>query len=335
MQIDKEKLLKVLETVKPGLGKNEIIEQSKCFVFVDGFVITYNDEISVRAEIPGMELTGAVIADELYSFLSKVKVEEMQLEITEKEIQIKAGRAKAWLTLQADISLPVDEVGEIKKWKKIPDDFIKGLQFALGAVGRDMSKPILTCVNIKKEQLNSSDNYRIAHYQLASEMPVKEFNLPASACREVIKFKSSSIAEGTGWIHFKNESGAIMSCRVFDDQYPDASKYLAASGDTIEFPNEMNAILERAEVFAKRDSCMDEFIDIYLSEKKLEVKSNSEMGGFEESKRVVFAGEPIHIQVTPHLLRDILKTTNTATKDGSKLLFEGENFKYLILLRNV
>ena len=48
MKINRKDLIKVLKKVQPGLASQEIIEQSGAFVFTDGRVFTYNDEIAVR-----------------------------------------------------------------------------------------------------------------------------------------------------------------------------------------------------------------------------------------------------------------------------------------------
>ena len=44
--INRELFLEQLESVQPGLSTREIIEQSSCYVFRGGEVITFNDEIA-------------------------------------------------------------------------------------------------------------------------------------------------------------------------------------------------------------------------------------------------------------------------------------------------
>jgi len=77
MNIQKEQLKKALETVKPGLAGKEIIEQSTSFAFMGDRVVTYNDEISISHPVEGLNLTGAIRAEELYQLLSKLKREEI------------------------------------------------------------------------------------------------------------------------------------------------------------------------------------------------------------------------------------------------------------------
>ena len=70
-------LLKALEIVKPGLASKEIIQQTTSFAFIEGRVVTFNDEISISHPVPDLDIQGAVQADELYKFLKKTKADEI------------------------------------------------------------------------------------------------------------------------------------------------------------------------------------------------------------------------------------------------------------------
>ena len=189
MKINKKELIKALTTVKPGLASKEMIEQSTSFCFLDNTVVTYNDEISISCPVPGIELKGAVNAVELYAFVNKVKTEEIDLSINENEILLKAGRSKAGLTLTAEVVLPIEEIGKINKWKKLPDKFLDGLAFASAACSRDMSRPVLTCVHINKDVIEGTDSFRAARYFLKESVPIKPTLLPAHICLKVARMK--------------------------------------------------------------------------------------------------------------------------------------------------
>jgi len=178
MQIQKEVLLNALEVVKPGLANKPIIEQATSFAFMGGRVITYNDEISISHPLPELEdITGAVEADSLYKFLGKIKPDDkgnIELSLNEKfEIVVKSGRSKAGLTLQSEITLPLNEEDFAEKddWLTLPENFTKFLAIAMGSCGKDMSKPVLTCVHISEEGfIGGADNYRFIHCDLAEDL---------------------------------------------------------------------------------------------------------------------------------------------------------------------
>ncbi len=74
MKVNKKELMTTLEGVLPGLSKKEITDQGNCFVFKDGKVITYNDEVAVFHPLD-LELEGAVKAEEFFAILKTVQNE--------------------------------------------------------------------------------------------------------------------------------------------------------------------------------------------------------------------------------------------------------------------
>ena len=138
MKIKKQELIKALEVVKPGLAQKEMIEQSTSFAFMEGRVVTYNDEISISHPVKDLDIMGAVKADKLYGFLNKVKAEEIDLQIDDSEIRLTAGKSKAGLVLQAEMKLPLDEIGKIGKWTKVPEGLLDAIKFASFSCSNDM-----------------------------------------------------------------------------------------------------------------------------------------------------------------------------------------------------
>lgn len=335
MNIKKSELLKALDTVKPGLSNKEMIEQSTSFCFMNKNVVTYNDEISVSCPLD-VDLEGAINATELYAFVNKIGGDEVEMSLNENnELVFKAGKSKAGLRVQSEVTLPLSEIGEVKKFKKLPDGFLKALKFCMGSCSSDMSRPVLTCVHVNETTVESSDGYRLANFTLSESIPVSKFLLPARICGTVIAFKPTKIAEGEGWIHFKNETNAILSCRVFSEDFPNTAPHLKVKGAELEFPKETKAILEKAMIFSKKDSALDESIKVTFAKGKMEIRSESGTGWFEEKARTNYNGDAIVFDITPYLLKDILSDTNKATFSDIKLLFAGENWKYLTLLRGV
>lgn len=335
MKINKQNLLIALEIVKPGLASKELIEQSTSFCFISGSVVTYNDRISVSCPVEDLELEGAVNATELYAYIKKVKQDEITAEIEDSEILLKAGRSKVGLTLHEEIVLPVKEIGEIKKWKKLPDDFAAGLHLTMGSCSRNMSDPVLTCVHINKDRLEGSDNMRISDYTLISKVPVKAFLLPADTCAQVVKMVPSEIAAGEGWVHFRSpQNGAVLSCRIFEEEYPDVKQFLDVEGIDITFPKNLPKLIDKAGIFSKRDHTLDETIEIKIESNKLFVSSKSDSGWFKESVRILYKGDDIEFSITPYLLQDILKQTFTGVISDNCLLFKGENWNYVSLLKD-
>jgi DNA polymerase III sliding clamp (beta) subunit (PCNA family) len=335
MKINKSDLQNALEIVRPGLANRELIEQSTSFAFMENRVVTYNDEISISHQIEGLEITGAVNATELYNLLAKLKKEEIELEVNESELQLKCGRAKASFTLQSEIKLPIGDIGKIGKWKTIPDDLLKAMEFVMGSASKDNSKPVLTCVHVNKTGfVEASDSFRILKMTLNTELPVGTFLIPASSVSKVVKLNPVQIAEGNGWVHFKIEKETTISCRIFaDDSFPDTSTFFEINGTKITLPERTQEVLDKASVFCSK-GLWEDTVDITLEEGLFKVQSKSESGCFEEECRMRYNGEPVTFSISPLMLKDILGQTLDCTIAKNRLMFAKENWIYLTVLRN-
>ncbi len=334
MQISKSKLQSALEQVKPGLADKGGIEQATSFCFLKDRVVTYNDSISISAPVEGLELTGAIEAEHLYKFLSKIKKDEIELEVKGNELVLTTGKAKAGLTIQAEITLPLDEeLSKKGKWKDIPENFNKFLGFAMTSCSRDMTKPVLTCVHVNKTTLEASDGYRITKTTLKDEMPLNMFLLPSTSALEVVKLQPVKISEGKGWVHFKTEEDVILSCWSVEGEFPVIDPHLVVEGVKITLPNSIEEVLDRAMIFAKRGKVLSESIDISIEKHKLKISAKSEEGWFEETLNLKYEDKAVNFQITPYLLKGILSETQECVLGSNKLKFQGEGWEYITLLR--
>lgn len=342
-KMKKEALLTALEIVKPGLASKEAIEQTTAFAFVKKRVVTYNDEISISHPLEGIDFTGAVQAEELYQLLKKIKPKkgekesdlEIDVKITDHEILISAGRIKAGITLQSEVKLPLEEISKPGKWLPLPEGFLKSAQFVMGACSKSQSKPALMCVHVHEDgYAEGSDNYRIMRHQIKEPMPVKTFLIPASSVRALLTITPTQIAESSGWVHFKTEENTIISCRIFEDTYPDATKFLNVQGTEISFPKTISAILDRASIFSKNENNEEGEVHIQLDKNRIKIRSKSIAGWFEEEANVPYDGEPLEFEVTPSMLTNVLNESQTCIYSERLLKFEGENWVYIAANRS-
>lgn len=334
MKIQKTDLQRALEIVRPGLASKEIIEQTTNFAFLGDRVVTYNDAISLSHPIKGLELTGAVQAEPLYEFLKRAKGKEIDIEVSENELKLKVGRSKAGLTLTAEIVLPLDEVSEEKEWHDLPEEFSDNLMFVRGSASRDMSRPVLTCVHVTDQNLEASDGFQIM--RLAQHgWPFGNYLIPAEIVPEINKIEPTQVAESDGWLHFRNLEGTEISCRVLTDSFPDTAKHFDVKGGKVQFPPTMSEILDRAMVFTKQDHELDESMEIKLGKDKLIVHGKNEYGWFKEHAKVKYEGSEGSFWITPSLLQNILKRSNTGILGKEKIKFEGPGWEYVAVLKQM
>lgn len=334
MKIKKTDLQKALEIVKPGLAHKEIIEQSSSFAFLGDRVVTYNDEISVSHPIQGLDLTGAIRAEELYEFLKRSKAKEIALKITDNELLLKAGKAKAGLTLQSEIVLPLDEVNEDKAWEDLPEDFTHNLMFVKDSASRDMSRRVLTCVHVTENFLETSDGFQIMRL-MQEGWPFTDYLIPAENIPEIHKIEPTQVAESEGWLHFRNPGGTELSCRVLVDKFPDTGNHFNVKGQKVVFPDSMAEILDRVMVFTKKDHFMDEEMEIKFKDNTLLVSGKNEYGWFKEKAPVKHKGDGGSFWITPSLLQNILKRSSKCILGDEKIKFDGDGWEYVAVLKQV
>ncbi len=340
MKINTVKLRNALSIVKPGLSSKEVLEQTTSFAFSAGRVITYNDEISLSHPFEG-EFEGAIKAEELYGLLSKIDKDEIEMEINDTQLLIKSGRIKAGLKLESEIRLPLKSVPDKMEKLTDPKVFLGFLSMALKTCSHDMTQPKLTCVSVGSDGvLIGSDSYRLIYCE-GPKLPVESFLLPASSALEVVKTNPTHIALEKGWAHFKNADGTVISCRKIEDTYISDDRIedvLTVKGkNKIEFPAKIEEVISRVQQFAKRDSVLDELVEVSIDNGKITLKASSEETGswIEEKASIDFEGT-IKFNMTPSLLRDIFNLTHTALLDPSltKMKFVGKGWEYVLMLRN-
>ena len=218
MKYNREQLLKILKLVAPALASKEIIEQSTSFVFVADQVVAYNDEIAVSHPLK-VGLSGAVKAEEFLKLLGKLKDEEVELDTTENELLVKGKRSRAGITLEATISLPLDIIQEPSRWNSLPEGFLEALAFCHFSASKDMAKPVLTCLHVEGEMVESCDNFRLTRHRLGKR--VREgFLLPASVAKILVGYAPKEYGLTGGWVHFRNADAVVFSARIFEGEYP-------------------------------------------------------------------------------------------------------------------
>lgn len=340
MNIQTKDFKNALEMVKPGISIKENIEQSSHFAITNQKIFSYNDELAIMCPVVGLDIEGAIEASELYAFIGKVDSESLELTQEENQLLIKAGNSKTGIILKPEILLPLNDkqLNERGKWKNLPNDFSEAIDFVSESCSTSIENPVTMCVHINsKGFVEGTDTYRLSHWQLDEVLEVENVLIPASSIKVIYKFKPIKIANGDGWVHFKNRKEATLSCRCFNKPYINTDKVLAKpaeKGIKVKFPDKLLNVIERAQVFAERPQKSFETITISVKKGKLFVASQSETGSwFRESLPIDYTGENFEFMVTPYMLKNILKQMNECTIYSNHLRFKNKNWVHIASLK--
>lgn len=341
MKINKNSLQEALSIVKPGLATKELLEQTTSFAFINGRVITYNDEISISHPINGTEFTGAIKAEELYGLLTRITHSEIDMEITDDELKIKSGRVKAGLRLETEINLPLQDSPD--KWKKIKNapQFVEYIKLAASTCGTDMSQSKLTCVCVRDGLVIGSDGQRLIQCTLDEKFPVKDFLIPATNVMELIKIEPTYVQLEEDWIYFKNAKDTIFSCRRVKETYMDQDQIdphlKIKQKAVIKFPDKILETLSRVMSFSKRDFALEEMIEVAIEDGKATFSAQTEnTKSWIKEKISIKCEVDLFFNITPSLFIDILKNTKTCQID--KTMTKGkfilkDKWEYIVMFR--
>jgi len=347
MELKRQELLNALTIVKPGLAKNEIIEQMTHFLFANDSIVTYNDQICVSYKFP-IGIFCSVKADDFYKIVSKLEKETVELDVINTDEQntllIKEEGFESGLPIitehqiQDNLKLLADEIEQEKmKWSDLPKGFLEGAYLCSFSASRDETQGPYTCIFFTGKDIFCGESFRVSKYEMEEEVP-ESFLFRASSISELkiidpIKYKIT-----TSWIHFKNKGNNTMSIRkALYPKYP-YEKFLSLFDtpmkNKLKLPTKLKACVELVGIMTKNDVLVDRSIDIKFETNKMICKAKSQVGGWiKKELEIHYLGNTINIKVDPVVLLEILSHSVTTMGFTDKLaLFKMGNFKHLISL---
>jgi len=334
MKIKTDDLIKALEIVKPGVATKEVVEQADRFAFMEGRVVTYNDDISISHPVPGLDITGAIHAKELYEILKRIKKEEVEMEISDNEIRIESGRLKVGLTLQKEIRMPLEEIEEEEEWNPVPKELMEYLHFAMGSTTNDTSRPVLSCVHVRQDGfVESSDNIRLVQCELGEELPVDSFLIPAKCIRPLLALDMTEMAQGSGnWIHFRNSEETQFSARLMTGTFPNVDRLLNVEGIELDLPSSILDAIDKAVIFSDDELSDREEITVQLKKNRIVIKSKNTGGWVTEELNMKYSDDPFTFKIAPYSLQNIVKKNTLCVVSDKLIKFEGPGWKYVSAL---
>lgn len=331
-KIEREALLQQLESVQAGLSSREVMEQSSCFVFQNGTVQTYNDEIACKQDCV-LEMTGAVQAEPLLGILRKMTEGTILISSTEEELVIEGKGRKAGIRMEQEILLAVDGIEQPSQWTDLHEEFTEAVQIVIQCAGDDASQFRLTCVHLTPDHIEASDNFQVSRYTL--ETSLEESTLVRrDSIKHIIELGMTQFCETESWIHFRNPANLVLSCRRYADEandFPDLSPILDFKGEPTSLPTGLGEAVEKAEVFSSESTDENQIL-ISLKAGKLRIRGEGNFGWFTEIKKLKYKGDGLSFRISPKLLSDLVERHNECEITSDRLKVEGGNFVYVTSL---
>ena len=303
MRMSKSKLIAALTAVSPGLSKGrETVPQASCFVFRDGLLQTFNDEVHCEVELD-LGFTGAVPSKQFAEVLGKLTEDEVDIGVSGKELRIKGKNRRAGIRIEEEVLLPVDDIPlpDDDAMVDIPDaDFSGAIAMVATCAGKDDSRFALTCIHITGGFIEACDNYQMMRFW--TSLPIEgEYLIRREAAEPLAGLGVERIGATSDWIHFDCQNGLRYTARGYVDDYPQLDKIFAEkAGEKIIFPSGFKEAVERASLFSA-ERAVDQ-VRVDMKEGRIRIKGEGTVGWFEEVKKVAYEGPDMSFLIGPELL---------------------------------
>ena len=333
----KEELLKVLSSVRPGLGSSDALAFMEDFVFTKDRVSTYNGMICISFPFKS-GLGFSVNSRKFYELVNRVKDDLKVRIVKEGEASILhmfSGRTRAGFNISelTDDMTFLNFVGEDAEWQALPEDFLEASKLCLFCVSRDEAHEELTSLCVRGDLVLSSDNYRISRYRMKASVE-GEFLLFRTAVRELLKFQPVEFFSDGNWIHFRTGDGIVFSIRLVMGEYPDLSAYLdGIDGEILALPDGTEASLNRVGVMAEEDEDVDEIVFVQFGDGKMLCRGERRgFGWVEDEQDCIYEGDKISFFTNPDFLKEMVSRSSEMTVDNGRCKFSFDRFDHVIVL---
>lgn len=327
MQIVRRELLKILESVSPGLSKKELAEHSNCFMFLEGEVASFNEEIFVRNSCT-VPFSGAVPAAPLLAMLGKMPDDKIDVKQFEGKIAIKGKGRRSVIKMIGEAALPVEEIERPDKFEKVPEGLIDALNMCASCCGKRDDYFVLTCVYVGADCVQASDDHQAICCSVKTGIEGNVLIRRESA-ESICAIGADEWSRSSEWLHFRTKNGPVLSCRCYSDAYPDFRSCMEMKGKNVKLPKQIGESVDRAQVFSSEEGIVQNQIRVMLSEGRLSVKGEGASGFYEERTKMEYSGPDISFLIEPKLLMEIVKRSDSCTISKEKIKVETPQFVYL------
>jgi hypothetical protein len=329
VKVDREQFLTELTSVKPGLSNREFLEQSSCFCFQNGELLTFNDQVCCRRRTC-FPLTGAVRATLLTEVLQKIPDPYLEVEEKKGEFFFSSKRRSFALAREQEIILPIDHVPLPRSWAPLNPKLMEALPLVGRCISQSPLQYCLTCIHLHPKYVESCDNYQAMRFCLNTGLD-RSILVEGKSLLSVTQIDPKEIALSKTWIHFRNAAGLVFSARCHMEEYPNLFRHLKVSGKPVQIPRTLSKAGERAALFVE-DKVENPLLHIELKQGRISIKGEGTSGWFREARGVHYEGPPLSFLIQPSLFAHITTNYTEAYVDYHKIIVDGGLWRYVSAL---
>lgn len=335
--VNRTELLQRLDAVQPGLSQREITDQSSCFVFKDGYVWTYNEDIGckIKSGLP-VSLTGAVIAKPLMEALNNMTSVMIHIDVTNERFVAKDKKCgTSRIIFENTVKLAIDDIQKPIKnnWRPLPPGFGEAIGMVEECASRDETETVLTSIHIHPKWVEACDNTQMSRYRIKTGVQ-KPIMVKRDSIKHIISMDMTETNETEKWIHFRNGAGLIISCVRYVDKYPHdqiTALFENFKGRKGKLPKGIAVSAKLAHNFSREDADDDQ-VFVKLEPGRMTIKGVGNSGDHTAPLKCDYTGPVMEFKIGPKLLTELSKQHSEAKFSKEHLVVESKRWQYLTAL---
>jgi DNA polymerase III sliding clamp (beta) subunit (PCNA family) len=331
MKVDREKLLTEIKAVKPGVGRSADIEQSTFIAFQNGVVQSYDGEVSCHVKsCVKLDEEFCVEARPLEDWLSRCGDLEITFSLDDDWLVLKAKDHKYKLPVDKKVGLPFHEIDSPDdEWMPFGDEMREGVHMGVGCAGSDESLPYTCMIHIHPEFIESVNKSQLVRFRI--ETGVKEKVLiRKEAAGSVVSMPVKEFSVGSKWVHFRTDTGVVLSCRRRRERYPVVNDIFKPTGDKVQLPKETLKEIELANVASSSEKI--NMVSVYIDNKFLKIRGIG-TGVADGRVEVTYEGEPMKFTISPKLFTQALRKSMECEIGKNRLIVDRRNYTFVVCTR--
>lgn len=338
MQIARDRMLSILEAMKPGLARKEILEESGNFIFDNDRILTYNDQVCIIHPL-NCDFRCSVPAEELHKLIKLIGDDTLVLTLGESGAMLKIKTRSTNIELAALTGDPITELvsnfPDMEPWLRVPEKMMEGIKWCSFSAAKNATLTYLTGIHIGNRYIMATDELRISKYTLPAKMRATLL-IPADSARQLLAFTPISYSVKDGWCFFKNDADVVFCTRTIEGEYP-VRNYMREfnfEGVDVALPASLKGALEVSQVLADGQIPEEKRVDITIKQGVLTIKAQKRDVGnirkrmkvrYNNSRAITFTINPIHLHA-------ILDRTRNMKIGQDRALFKTGGFEHLVSL---
>jgi hypothetical protein len=186
-------------------------------------------------------------------------------------------------------------------------------------------------VHVHPKWVEATDNVQLCRWRVKTNVK-SAFLVMKESVKHVASLGMTEISETENWVHFRNNSKLVLSCRRFVEEYPNITPLLSVEGAAFTIPPGLEEAIEKAIIFSKENPEANH-VQVELRPDRISITGEGASGGYTKTRKVSYSGPAMSFHIAPQVLNDLVTKHSSCVLASDRIKVDGGHYDYLTLLR--